>query len=258
MLRSTLIAILGLVPMGLVLALPEMTPIHAQTTTPQTVQVERGGADIYTQPDSNSLVIGTYQAGVVLTPRLRVFNPEGQAWLKIGDHWIPEESVLVLEGDAKPVASTAATPAPSAATQPTAAATRPTPVTIQKPSGTPAATTPATPTPAPAAAAKPPAAKPPPAPPPAAKPAPKPQPKPQAKAGSNTAVLVTKEAKAQINVRTAANTKSDVIHAGNAGDAVQILTRQAGEGGFTWYKVKFPTAKVQGWVRGDFIKLGAK
>ncbi|MGB7413426.1 MAG: SH3 domain-containing protein [Thermosynechococcaceae cyanobacterium] len=250
MIRSTLTMILGLAPLGLALTLPEVAPIYAQTTTPQTVQVERGGADIYTQPEGNALVIGTYQAGVILTPRLRVFNPEGQAWLKIGDHWIPEESVLVLEGDAKP--------ATSATTQPPAT-TRPTPVTIQKPSGTtpatPAtpATTPTTPVPVPSAAAKPPAAKPTPAP---AKPAPKPQPKPQA--ASNKAVLVTKEAKAQINVRTAANTTSDVIHAGKAGDAVQILTRQTGEGGFTWYKVKFPTAKVQGWVRGDFIKLGAK
>jgi hypothetical protein len=244
MLRSTLITILGLVPIGLVLSPPEIAPIYAQTTTPQTVQVERGGADIYTQPESTSLVIGTYQAGVILTPRLRVFNPEGQAWLKIGDHWIPEESVLVLEGDAKPEQSAA----------------RPTPVTIQKPSeATPPAANPAPP------AAKPPAAKPPtqpaaakPAAKPQPKPAAKPQPKPQVKAASSTAVLVTKEPKAQVNVRTAANTQSDVIHAGSAGDSVQILMRQLGEGGFTWYKVQFPVAKVQGWVRGDFIKLGAK
>ncbi|MEO0376926.1 MAG: SH3 domain-containing protein, partial [Cyanobacteria bacterium P01_A01_bin.17] len=87
----------------------------------------------------------------------------------------------------------------------------------------------------------------------------KPQPKATAKSsGPRKAVLITKDPKAQVNVRTANNLQSDVIHAGISGDQVQIVKSQPGEGGYTWYQVKFPVAKVQGWVRGDFIKLGAQ
>jgi hypothetical protein len=253
------------------------TPVlYAQATpqqaTPQTVQVERGGAQIYTQPESSSQVIGSYQAGVVLSPRLRLFNPEGQAWLRVGDHWIPEESVTLLEGEAstalpsaRPIPIDLPTPAsasapPTVAPQQQPSAQQPTPAPAPSPTPAPApqpeAAKPAvTPAPKPQVAPSPALAKPP----AAAKSQAKPQPQATAKpAGSSTVVLITKDPKAQVNVRTAANTQSDVVYAGRNGDQVQVLKSQAGEGGYTWYQVKFPVAKVQGWVRGDFIKLGAK
>ncbi len=265
MLRSALITslMLSVIPTGMVLepTAAGAVPTYAQAT-PQTVQVERGGAQIYTQPESNSQIIGEYRAGVVLTPRLRLFNPEGQAWLRIGDHWIAEESVNVLEGGASTPTTTAPPSTPTSASAAAPPAVRPTPIDLPnptKPSTTSPAKPPQTSAQSPQAAqqtvTKPPAVKPQPKPP--AKPKPKSQPKPQAKATttSNRAVLITKDPNAQVNVRTDTNTQSDVIHAGDAGDSVQILKRQPGEGGFTWYKVKFPVAKVQGWVRGDFIKL---
>jgi hypothetical protein len=245
------------------------TPVLYAQATPQTVQVERGGAQIYTQPESSSQVIGTYQAGVILSPRLRLFNPEGQAWLRVGDHWIPEESVTLLEGETS-TAAPSARPTPIDLPTPASASAPPTVTPQQQPSAqqpTPAAA-PAAPSPSPQPEAAKPAVTPAPKPQAAPSPAPakppspaaaKPQPQATAKpTDSGKVVLITKDPKAQVNVRTAANTQSEVIHAGRNGDQVQILKSQAGEGGYTWYQVKFPVAKVQGWVRGDFIKLGPK
>ncbi|MEO0377701.1 MAG: hypothetical protein AAF329_24475, partial [Cyanobacteria bacterium P01_A01_bin.17] len=191
--------------------------LYAQAT-PRTVQVERGGAQIYTQPESNSQVIGEYRAGVVLSPRLRLFNPEGQAWLRVGDHWIAEESVMVLEGETAAAASSKR-PTPIDLPTPASAAALPT-VTPQQ-SGGAQQPMPTAPSPQPAAApvtAEPkPVVKPQPKPQPAAakpKPQAKPQPKATAKSsGPRKAVLITKDPKAQVNVRTANNLQSDVIHA---------------------------------------------
>ncbi len=300
MLRSTLIASFMLsATAGVALETKAMEPaknpapiLYAQAT-PQTVQVERGGAQIYTQPESNAQVIGEYRAGVVLSPRLRLFNPEGQAWLRIGDHWIAEESVMVFEGESNTVPSSARPtpidlPTPASASAPPKVSpqqtkTQPSPSPAAPPSpqneSTVSPTSPSISTSSPTAPAKP--AEPQPAteavtpapvkqpavatqPTPAKPASPSPaKPKPEATAkstatssNSNQGTLITKDPTAQVNVRTANNTQSDVIHAGNAGDQIQILKSQAGESGYTWYQVKFPVAKVQGWVRGDFIKLG--
>lgn len=263
MLRLTLITglLCSLIPTGEALANTVAPALYAQAT-PQTVQVERGGAEIYTQPESSAQVIGQYRAGVVLTPKLRLFNPEGQAWLRVGDHWIAEESVTVLEGQPSPSKTPTATKPP--ATRPTPIDLKPPAAPIQpsqapKPSSQPTQKKPqgaaSSPAPQPKAA---PQTKPQAAAKPQAKPKATPKAKPKTATASKGAVLVTKDPKAQVNVRTATNTQSDVIHAGKPGDQVQILKSQAGEGGYTWYQVKFPTAKVQGWVRGDFIKLGSQ
>lgn len=89
---------------------------------PKTVQVKPGGASIFAQPKSSGEIIGEYNAGVILNPALRVFSNEGQIWLKIGDHWVPEASLQVLEGSQPPATLPPATTSPqsSPATPPPA------------------------------------------------------------------------------------------------------------------------------------------
>jgi uncharacterized protein YgiM (DUF1202 family) len=76
------------------------------------VQVKPGGASIFAQPKSSGEIIGEYNAGVILNPTLRVFSNEGQIWLKIGDHWVPEASLQVIEGSQPPATPPTATAPP--------------------------------------------------------------------------------------------------------------------------------------------------
>ncbi|NJK40468.1 MAG: hypothetical protein HC934_02220 [Acaryochloridaceae cyanobacterium SU_2_1] len=76
---------------------PQILSANPAEAYPKTVQVKPGGAEIYAQPKSGGQVIGEYKPGIILSPKLKVFSNEGQVWLKIGDHWVPEESFTVLE-----------------------------------------------------------------------------------------------------------------------------------------------------------------
>ncbi|HEY9828846.1 MAG TPA: SH3 domain-containing protein [Stenomitos sp.] len=69
------------------------------------------------------------------------------------------------------------------------------------------------------------------------------------------AELTTQDAQAQINIRALANTQSDVVGVGTAGDHVQVLSRSRGEEGWTWYRIKVLKSGISGWVRGDLIKV---
>lgn len=124
---------------------PQMLAANPAEAHPKTVQVKPGGAQIYSQPKSGGEVIGEYKPGIILSPKLKVFSNEGQVWLKVGDHWVPEESFTVIEGaPPNPTASTETTIATPASSTPTAASPTPAPA--------PAGTLPAPPAPAPAMA----------------------------------------------------------------------------------------------------------
>lgn len=125
---------------GSVLTLAGVFPVTdsmAQTpSSPKTVQVKPGGASIFAQPKSSGEVIGEYKSGVILNPTLRVFSNEGQIWLKIGDHWVPEASLRLVE-DSSP-APAAVSPNPPAAKPPSAKAPSATPPLVGKPLTAPA------------------------------------------------------------------------------------------------------------------------
>ena len=70
---------------------------------------------------------------------------------------------------------------------------------------------------------------------------------------TRTATLVTQAAGAQINLRSLPTTQSPAQGSGLSGDQVTLLRLAEGEGGFSWYYVKFAASATEGWVRGDFI-----
>jgi Bacterial SH3 domain len=67
--------------------------------------------------------------------------------------------------------------------------------------------------------------------------------------------LIAKEAKAQINVRSLANTEADIVAAGAVGDRVEILEHSVGNDALIWYQVKLLKSGQSGWIRGDLIKI---
>jgi Bacterial SH3 domain len=67
--------------------------------------------------------------------------------------------------------------------------------------------------------------------------------------------LIAKEAEAQINVRSLANTEADIIAAGAVGDQVEILEHSVGNDALIWYQVKLLKSGKVGWIRGDLIKI---
>ncbi|WP_404789392.1 SH3 domain-containing protein [Altericista sp. CCNU0014] len=67
--------------------------------------------------------------------------------------------------------------------------------------------------------------------------------------------LAAKEANAQINLRSAASTQSDIAAEGKPGDRVQILGTSKATDGVVWYRVKVLRSGQLGWVRGDLIKV---
>ncbi|WOD40168.1 SH3 domain-containing protein [Nodosilinea sp. E11] len=68
-----------------------------------------------------------------------------------------------------------------------------------------------------------------------------------------TAQLTTQASGSQINLRSQPTTQSDAQGYGLGGDAITLLHLAEGEGGFSWYYVKFAQSEAEGWVRGDFV-----
>ena len=227
LMNGTAIILSGLLPMKGSLA--------DSPTYPKTVQVKPGGASIHAQPKSSGEVIGEYNAGVILNPTLRVFSTEGQIWLKIGDHWVPDASIQIIEDSATPAATTPSTPS---------SADAPVPSPDQPPadtsSSTPAATPPSSPPPIdsspPAAAGKPLAV------PPTAK-------------APQTAVVTAKDPDVAINIRAQPSTESESVLAVKPGEQGEVLQQKQGKDTYTWYKLKFAKTETEGWMRGDFVQL---
>ena len=71
----------------------------------------------------------------------------------------------------------------------------------------------------------------------------------------NKGQLTAKTPDSQINVRTGPGTTFDSPHYGVVGDKVTLIesAREANSEQI-WYKVKFTSSGVEGWVRSDFIQ----
>ena len=221
--KSLSIALLS----GTVMVLAGVFPLrHSQAETltyPKTVQVKPGGASIFAQPKNSGEVIGEYKAGVILNPTLRVFSNEGQIWLKVGDHWIPEASLRVIEGP------------PPAAAKSSAPTTSPAPPTAKPPS------VPSKPSAAPEPSA------------PKGKPLAAPVVKTQ-----RTAEVIAQDADVAINVREEPSTDSKSLLAVKSGEQAEIIKQTLGKDSYTWYKLKFSQLGAEGWMRGDFVKVHAQ
>ncbi|MFQ4138717.1 SH3 domain-containing protein [Nodosilinea sp. PGN35] len=74
---------------------------------------------------------------------------------------------------------------------------------------------------------------------------------------SRTAQLVTQGEGSQVNLRSQPTTQSTSRGHGLGGDPVTLLRLAEGEGGLSWYYVKFALSGAEGWVRGDFIDTSA-
>ncbi|TVQ13183.1 MAG: SH3 domain-containing protein [Leptolyngbya sp. DLM2.Bin27] len=70
--------------------------------------------------------------------------------------------------------------------------------------------------------------------------------------------LTTQAAGAQINLRSQPTTQSAAQGYGNGGDQITLLHLAEGEGGFSWYYVKFDQSGAEGWVRGDFVDASSQ
>lgn len=70
---------------------------------------------------------------------------------------------------------------------------------------------------------------------------------------TRTAYLSTQAEGAQVNLRSQPTTQSSAQGYGLGGDQITLLRLAEGEGGFSWYYVKFAQTEAEGWVRGDFI-----
>ena len=69
---------------------------------------------------------------------------------------------------------------------------------------------------------------------------------------ASPAVLSASEG-SQINIRSGPSTQSSSPHYGLPGDRVEVLRSTRGEGGYTWYYVRFNVSGATGWVREDLI-----
>ncbi|HSM80840.1 MAG TPA: SH3 domain-containing protein, partial [Nodosilinea sp.] len=70
--------------------------------------------------------------------------------------------------------------------------------------------------------------------------------------------LVTQAEGSQINLRSQPTTQSPAQGYGLGGDSITLLRLAEGEGGFSWYYVRFAQSGAEGWVRGDFIDTSAQ
>ncbi len=59
----------------------------------------------------------------------------------------------------------------------------------------------------------------------------------------------------RINIRAQPTTGAEAPHYGVPGDQVEILSRRRTDDNYTWYYVRFPKSKVEGWVRGDLLTV---
>lgn len=75
---------------------------------------------------------------------------------------------------------------------------------------------------------------------------------------SRAAQLVTQGEGSQVNLRSQPTTQSTSRGYGLGGDVVTLLRLAEGEGGLSWYYVKFAQSGAEGWVRGDFIDTSAQ
>jgi len=74
---------------------------------------------------------------------------------------------------------------------------------------------------------------------------------------SEVGYLTAQSAGTQINVRSAPSTSASTPHYGISGDAVTLQQYVNGTDGYIWYNVRFNTSGATGWVRGDFVAMGA-
>ncbi|WP_196358203.1 SH3 domain-containing protein [Nodosilinea nodulosa] len=70
---------------------------------------------------------------------------------------------------------------------------------------------------------------------------------------TRTAYLKTQAEGARVNLRSQPTTQAGARGYGLGGDQITLLRLAEGEGGFSWYYVKFAQSGAEGWVRGDFI-----
>jgi len=70
---------------------------------------------------------------------------------------------------------------------------------------------------------------------------------------TRTARLITQAAESQINLRSQPTTQSTAQGYGLGGDSITLLRLAEGEGGLSWYYIKFAGSGAEGWVRGDFV-----
>lgn len=69
------------------------------------------------------------------------------------------------------------------------------------------------------------------------------------------ASLTASTADSYINVRTSPTTQSRVSSYGLVGDRVETLRSSRGQDGYTWYYIRFNNSRVEGWVRGDLLRI---
>ncbi len=72
--------------------------------------------------------------------------------------------------------------------------------------------------------------------------------------------LTSQDANAQINLRAGAGTNQRLVGYGVPGDLVYVLGRRPPEPDFakdsqgkTWQRVGFPSSRIMGWIREDFL-----
>ncbi|WP_052050939.1 SH3 domain-containing protein [Leptolyngbya sp. KIOST-1] len=75
---------------------------------------------------------------------------------------------------------------------------------------------------------------------------------------TRTAQLITQSEGARINLRSQPTTQATAQGQGQGGDVVTLLRLAEGEGGFSWYYVKFVQSEAEGWVRGDFVDISGQ
>lgn len=69
------------------------------------------------------------------------------------------------------------------------------------------------------------------------------------------ATLTSRYPNSRIKIRSQPSTQSFSPNYGFAGDPVEVLKSTQGTDGYTWYYVRFKAANVNGWVRGDLLKV---
>jgi heat shock protein HslJ len=69
------------------------------------------------------------------------------------------------------------------------------------------------------------------------------------------AQLTASDPNTWITVRSQPTVQSSVVEYGRSGDTVTILEQTRGDDGYFWYKVQLANAAIQGWVRGDLVRV---
>ncbi|MDA0268128.1 MAG: SH3 domain-containing protein, partial [Cyanobacteria bacterium] len=67
-------------------------------------------------------------------------------------------------------------------------------------------------------------------------------------------VLAAQNPDAEINVRTHPRIDAEVIDAGMAGDAVEVLRIATAVSDDDWYYIRLTNGDIKGWVRADFVE----